>query len=279
MLALQPETGSVRVEYRGRTIARYVFDSPANHPYFDAVTPLEHDGVLTLDRPYDHPWHHGLWFAWKFANDTLFWESAAHDPDGVGPMLGQSRAVCTKIVENSIQQRLAWVDSLGTVFLDEDRVLEFGDDQAGWHIDWAMDFTARFPVRLHATKIVPETPWGGYSGLAYRPARAMNCDELLAAAGSVDPAVIHGSRGLWVAYSGPVDGGDEPFGSPRRGGIRLRAKTPTPIYAYSESFQSWVLMVALSPVMHGDLHLAAGEHLRLEYRVDVIGSAITEAPV
>jgi hypothetical protein len=47
----------------------------ANHPYFDRLRPLTHAGFLTNHAPYDHRWHHGLWWSWKFINDVLFWEN------------------------------------------------------------------------------------------------------------------------------------------------------------------------------------------------------------
>ena len=42
------------------------------HPWFHPLaTP---SGVeITRNRPWDHPWHRGLWFSWKYVNGVNFW--------------------------------------------------------------------------------------------------------------------------------------------------------------------------------------------------------------
>ena len=46
---------------------RFNYDPALDVPYFHPVN-APGGGTLTWDRPADHPWHHGLWFSWKFIN-------------------------------------------------------------------------------------------------------------------------------------------------------------------------------------------------------------------
>lgn len=266
----------------GRAVARYSW-LRANHPYFDAVTPLGHAGVLTAHAPHDHRWHHGLWWSWKFLNDVLFWED---HPDYGGNRIGLGRSVVTahEVTQEAdavvIEERLAWrVDATGEDLLTEARTIRIGVDEAHpdvWTLDWDQEWTATTDVRLEVTPW-PETTWGGYAGLNYRAARAMAAGETILGDGAEGVAALHGTPAAWSAYTGLVDGAedDEP-NRPAAGGVALlqhpgNGPHPDPVYTFSA--ESDFGFLATAPLMREARSLAAGETLRIRTRVAVLGAA------
>ncbi|MGI3782201.1 MAG: DUF6807 family protein [Janthinobacterium lividum] len=264
----------------GRTLARYSWQR-ANHPYFDALRPLGHDGVLTTHAPNDHRWHHGLWWSWKFLNDVLFWED---HPEYGGNRVGLGRSVVTahEVFEDDdtlvVQETLEWrVDTTGDVLLVEGRTIRLSVDpliDGAWNQDWDQQWTAVVPVRFEATPW-PETPWGGYGGLNYRPARAMVTDETIIGAGAQGVEALHGLRTPWAACTGVVDGAenDEPA-HPAHGGVALlqhpnNPRYPDPVYAFSASTGFGFL--ATAPLMRESFALEESEILRIRNRVLVLG--------
>ncbi|HTL40657.1 MAG TPA: DUF6807 family protein [Pseudolysinimonas sp.] len=269
----------------GRHIADYSYTHRANHPFFSGLRPLGHDGVLTNHAPWDHPWHHGLWWAWKYLDDVLFWE----DRDGFG---GDRRALGAAVVVGHqtahegetlvISEDLEWRElPRGRILMTEQRTLRLREDAASrsWSIDWDHRFLSRDPVRL-GTTAYPEHSWGGYAGLNYRPARPMAAGEEIRAARGLEGAErIHAQAVEWVSLTGYVD--DSGLGDPDHpssGGVILaghpdNAWGERSAYAVSAGGKSFGF-IALAPLMHGDRVLAAGEPLRLRYRSTVIGDRL-----
>lgn len=263
----------------GQPLARYSW-LRANNPYFDELRPLTHAGVLTTHAPHDHRWHHGLWWSWKFLNDVLFWED---HPDYGGNRAGLGRAVVTAHdaaeVDGAVvlQEALEWrVNETNAVLLTEERTMRLAldaDIADAWHIDWDQHWTATTPVRFEVTPW-PESSWGGYAGLNYRPARAQAGEESILAAGASGVDEVHGRRAPWAAYTGLVDGAetDEP-NRPASGGVALlqhpgNPRYPDPIYTFSAATDFGFL--ATAPLMRDGLTLDAGEALRIRTRVLVL---------
>jgi methane monooxygenase PmoA-like len=263
----------------GAELAQYRWRG-ANHPYFDQLRPLTHAGVLTNHAPYDHRWHHGLWWSWKFINDILFWED---HPNYGGNRAGLGRSIVTKHSAQEsdgtvrLLQSLEWrVDATGETLLHEERSVVASidkDSESQWILDWDQTWTPTTRVRLEATPW-PETPWGGYGGLNYRPARSLATEETILGEGSAGAGTVHGARSAWASYAGLVDGAetDEPD-APARGGVALMQhpenfRHPHPIYAFSAVGGFGFL--ATAPLMYEPLELAASEGLRLRNRVLVL---------
>lgn len=270
----------------GRPLARYSW-LRANHPYFDVLRPLGHDGVLTTHAPHDHRWHHGLWWSWKFLNDVLFWED---HPDYGGNRVGLGRSVVTAhdvTVDGDaleVRESLDWrVDGSGEVLLTEERSIRLSLDPlvgGAWSQDWDQRWTAVVPVGFDATPW-PETSWGGYGGLNYRPARAMVADESIIGTGAQGVEDLHGRPAPWAAYTGVVDGAenDEPA-HPAHGGVALlqhpdNPRYPDPVYAFSATTGFGFL--ATAPLMRESFALEESETLRIRNRVLVLGGAVDGA--
>ena len=266
----------------GQHLARYSW-LRANHPYFDDLRPLRHSGVLTAHAPHDHRWHHGLWWSWKFLNDVLFWED---HPDYGGNRVGLGSAAITAhdVTETDgavvLTERLDWrVNTTGAVLLTEERTMRLALDpvvDGAWHMDWDQRWTAVVAVRFEATPW-PDSSWGGYAGLNYRPARALAAEETILGADASGAAEVHGLRTPWAAYTGLVDGAenDEPD-HPARGGVALlqhpdNPRYPDPVYTLSAATDFGFL--ATAPLMRADLALEAEKSLRLRTRVLVLSSS------
>ncbi len=271
----------------GRAIARYDYGSAANNPYFSEITPLDHRGVITNHAPWDHSWHHGLWWSWKFVNDILFWED---NPDFGGNRAGLGRAVVTDHrvgTGNSrtaggtiaLDETLEWrVDATSQVLMDERRRMHLQVDEHlkdSWRIDWQHEWTARVDCRLEVTPY-PEHWWGGYAGLNLRAARSMRDGERIASAGDrVGREAVHGEPASWASYSGNVDGsGTDDPAHPARATFAIfdHPANALPMSVYVFSAQDDFGFLASAPLMHESLQLAAGQKLVLQYRTSISGS-------
>ena len=271
----------------GRRLAEYRWEASNNHPYFCHVRPTAHDGVLTTHAPYDHRWHHGIWWAWKFINDVNFWE----DHPGFGGTrngLGRSRVVSHSIRKNpatssvSIVQTLEWTpDASAEPFLSESRLITLTESDAAWSMDWSLRFRANRDLTFSTTKY-PDFAWGGYAGLNYRPARSMRDNELIAIDGDRRGLEsVHGKPTRWSLYAGLVDGSgaDDPE-HPARGSVVIfsHRSNEWPATAYAASAQNQFGFLASAPLFWKERVLEQGSVVRLDYRMR-IGDSVPEATV
>lgn len=266
----------------GRRLARYSWSAADNHPHLSHVRPLTHDGVLTNHKPWDHRWHHGLWFSWKFINDVLYWEDHPDYGHGRGAGLGRSHVVEHDVAAAAgrvvIRERLEWrPDGTDRVVLDEHRTMAVHADlgvPGAWAVDWQFHWRAVEDAVLSTTPY-PEHWWGGYAGLNFRAARSMAARETILASGGLEGrAAVHASRVEWMAYGGCTDGAgtDEPE-APATGTVAILAEPApalgrTPAYVFSAHEEMGFL--AAAPLMHGDHVVPAGDVLRLGYRTVVL---------
>jgi hypothetical protein len=261
----------------GGVIARYTWAPEANHPAFHPVSARGGGPSVTNRAPWDHPWHHGLWWSWKFVNNYLFWED---DPGSAGDALGLGRSVVrahetTELGNGSVRIRqMVEVRTSERILLEEARELTLHADVGlgveGWAIDWHLRSSAVEDCELRATPA--DVPWGGYAGLAYRPARSMAWGEVFAADGDrYGAAALHGRGARWAALSGNLDGavGSSPE-APIQGGVAILShpanpRHPTPIYAWSANRGDFGFLAA-SPIFHEPLSLMAGEEIVFRFR-------------
>lgn len=269
----------------GHELATYSWSRQANHPYFHPVRPLGHRGVLTNHAPWDHRWHHGLWWSWKFLNGYLFWED---HPDYGGEHRGLGRSVVGAHevepvgVGVRISERLSWqLDGSGQELLSEERTIVAGPSSldGAWSLDWDLTWTATTDVRMSTTPRA-QVAWGGYAGLNYRPARSLGSREcLLASTGEGELGTVDARTVSWAAYLGSVDGAgnDEPK-VPAQGGLAIlqhpdNVRFPAP--AYAASAENGFGFLAAAPLLDEDLDLPAQGRLRLRYRTLVLGRQVT----
>lgn len=250
-------SGAIRIPAGdgGWTVA---WDHPRKPHLHPVATPS--GVVLTQVEPADHPWQRGIWFVVKLVDGDNFWEEG--DPAG----WGTQRHVAPPSVEGgTVAGDLEWVRPDGrTVALRERRVLRhvaLGDDAYG--IDWDVTLSAERDVVLDRT---PHNGlWGGYSGLALRGRADWADTRLLLDDGSEHDRVAP-QRSRWCDLSGSGVGActlDHP----------ANPGSPVPFYASCRAGlgygDGWANTVYPAFLWDGPRVLAAGEPLRLRYRVVV----------
>ena len=67
------------IHWGKKLLLTYHFSNHEPKSYFHPVN-LFNGSTLTINSPYDHTWHHGLFFTWKYINGKNFWEENL--PDG-----------------------------------------------------------------------------------------------------------------------------------------------------------------------------------------------------
>lgn len=225
--------------------------------------------LLTDFRPADHPWHRGLWFAWKYLNGINFWE----EWEGSAGTGRHGRVVFAGI--DDLVRRAEWTtitttygyqDPTGLTLLEERRTVRIGLPPAGsCTIDWDAMFTAvAGPVCLDRTVITPEAPWGGYAGLSFRGAADWRAIRGLNSEGHHDRG-LKNKRARWVQMSGA--GGDG-----RRASLAILDHPGNPRYPsfwyYGDDIDP-LGFPFLNPslVLAAPYNLDAGETVRLRYRI------------
>ena len=268
------------VSSTGRKLAAYHWGAERRHPFFHPIYSYGANQSLTCFAPWDHRWHKGLWWSWKYINDVLFWEDHAGD----GGEVGESRVVAHEQREAAdgcvvITERLEMRSvPRGTLLLSENRELRLYPSvpgiPGGWAIDWTLSSMAETDCLLHATPY-PQIAWGGYAGLNFRPARAMGWGETIVnSGGQTGSAACHGQAAMWAAYAGNIDGNEHDSAeAPAQAGIAIldhpgNLRHPTDFYAWSMGADNRGFgFLAASPLMHAPLRLAKGTRLPLRYRV------------
>jgi hypothetical protein len=264
----QRQPGSAALLHHGRVVWQFNHGTNATKPFFHPVTLL--DGpVLTWDRPPDHPWHHALWFSWKFINRVNYWEE---DPK-TGVSQGQTRWREPQIETRPdfsarIVMDLSYQPANGQPVLTEHRVVEISPPDNGdtCHQDWTMTFTAADKdVVFDRTPLPGEPggqPWGGYAGLSVRFAKELQDARALTPNGQVEFAGgRYRGRAAAMDYTGVFEG--------REAGIAIldsaaNINSPSPWYAICDSSMRY-----FSPavIQNKPRTLKAGRSFTLRYRV------------
>jgi hypothetical protein len=211
--AWQLTDGAVALLAGSQVVWRFRFDEDARKPHFHPLA-LPGGPTLTVDRPPDHPWHHGLWFSWKEINGVEYW--AEDRKSGLSP--GRTHWSKPRIETDSdfaarILLDLTYGPPNRPPVLKERRILTITPPRAdgSYAIDWCATFTALAPqVLLERTPPPGEpggVPWGGYAGLSLRFAPEFRQPEAVDIDGPVRfEGAWYRGRSPAMDYSGLIAG-------------------------------------------------------------------------
>jgi hypothetical protein len=229
----------------------------APKPFLHPVT-TPSGASMTLVEPFDHLWHRGLWFTFKFVNGDNFWEE--RDDFGRQHVADIPRVSHPDPATTAIDLDLDWVMSgQDAPIIVERRRLTIAVTDDATQIDLATTLRPATDVTLDRT---PYTTWGGYGGVAFRGTPLWHPSQRTVG-DQVTDGFLTGETALWCDVSGPIDGGAD-----RSAGVAIldhpaNPRHPTPWYTGSGAGN--FLNAAL--LFHGPLTLAAGETLALRYRI------------
>jgi type 1 glutamine amidotransferase len=274
-LAWERTPAAISLLNGGQTVWRFNYAPGHAKPFFHPVG-LKDGTSLTWKSPPDHPWHHGLWFSWKFINGLNYWE----EDKATGTSQGRTSWEAPQIEARedhsaTIRLALTYAPAGGEVVLREQRTVEIStpDRDGGYHLDWTMVFTAAADqVVLERTPIPGEADGvghGGYAGLSVRVARDLvnwrlvNADGLAGAEGHRRPSAAMDFSGT----AGGVEAGiailDHPANRNAPSPWFVVADTQTPFGYFSPA------VICLKPHT-----LRRGEAFTLRYRVVVHPGAL-----
>jgi hypothetical protein len=282
-------------------IASYVYNALAPQwespkPYFSPIRTLAGD-VMTIFRPYDHPWHKGLYLGLPYVGSENLYGGPTYDGhdyvflDNNGSMvheafdrveLGSSRVI--------FAERLGWFGHDGRRLADEQRDITInvpdGADQA-WFI--------RFSSRIHncqedalvlSSPTVRGRPSAGYGGLMWRGPRSFTGGQILGSGGRSGPEMM-GQRAQWLAFVGYQDGKDLSVNGVRTEPGRDVRQTPeaqsTIVFVDAEESPrqptQWFVrtepyaMVGSAPFFDADVVVPKGDSFRLACSVVIADGA------
>ena len=266
----QKQPDSLALLHNDRVVWKFNYGSSAAKPFFHPVA-LPDGPVLTLDRPSDHPWHHALWFSWKFINGVNYWEEDRATGNAAGftewsrPRVETRRDFSARIALN-----LLYCPAVGKPVLGEKRVIEISrpDEHGAYQFDWTMAFTpVERDVLLDRTPPPGQPggePWGGYAGLSVRFAKEVKDPRILTTEGlAVFADGRYRAKAMGLDYSG--------WFADREAGLAIldwpgNFNSPTPWYAIADATMNY-----FSPavIQRQPCALKAGHTLNLRYRVIV----------
>ncbi len=225
--------------------------------YFHPVrTP--HGHTLSITEPYDHIWHRGLWFTFKYVNGDNFWEEREGYASQV--VAGVPELTHGDTESLTISTAINWERPGGDgAVLAERRTITYREEADTRVFDWSTVITAQVDVEIDRT---PYTTWGGYGGLSFRGSRSWHVERFLLPSGPVE-RLQPGVQGEWCDLSGSIDGGPG-----LKGGLAMLDHPDNPRYPtpwYSGSGSGTFINAAL--LFHEPMSLGEGEELRLRYRV------------
>lgn len=284
-------------------LARYVFrsDAPADEsprPFFHPLRSLEGD-QLTLYRPTDHRWHHGLSLSFANLSGSNFWGGATYvrgEGYRVLDNFGRVSHEAFDAIEADeglarFKERLTWRRSDGLAILSEQRRVTAsltGEAELrrlglsglkGWALDFESSLHNELSTPLEFGSPTTEgRPGAGYGSLFWRGPRSFTGGEIyLASTGDrdrsgfegdslelerVDPRAAMGRQSPLLAFSGQHDE------SLRWTTLlfcdeQANPRFPTKWFVRSESFAA----VSFSFIFDEPYVLAPGDRLDLAYRI------------
>lgn len=192
------------VNLNGSRVLEYVYGAVEDpNPSFRLVKTTGGE-TITVYRPWDHPWHPGMFFSWKYINGLNFWESMYHGQKNIAVTDS-----FTPIEEDGtgFRQDLSYVTYEGKTILKEKREVIVEEESGGYVIHWQGSFTpTEGDITLDRTENTEQSPWGGYAGLSCRLNRNFLGPIITTDLGELTAEDAFGKSFKWCDYTGKLDG-------------------------------------------------------------------------
>jgi hypothetical protein len=269
-LAWSRKAGCLALVQAGQVVWQFNYGTNATKPCFHPVA-VPGGPVLTWDSPPDHPWHHALWFSWKFIGGVNYWEPDPKTRRSPGltewsePQIHAAPDFSARIVMD-----LTYRPTNGQPVLTEHRVIAISppDKDNTYYQDWILTFTAAgADVVFDRTPLPGEPggqPWGGYAGLSVRFAKEIKDAHAITPEGPVEFADgRYRGKAAAMDYTGVFAG--------REAGVAIldsaaNLNSPSPWYAINDTTMRY-----FSPavIQEGPHTLKSTQSFTLRYRVVV----------
>jgi len=192
----------------GLPVWRAVCDPMGPKPYVYPLATL--GGVeLTANAPADHPWHHSLWFAWKFINGVNYWEPDKKTGKSEGSTVIKSTQIrCRDDFSARVEMAIEYVPTGRAPVMRETRVIAFSAPRAdgSYVIDWDATFTVG-ENEIILDRTPPHGVSGGYAGLSLRFPKGIIGWKFLTSEGDGSAAQGNGQPARWTDFFGPTKTG------------------------------------------------------------------------
>lgn len=251
-------------------IWQFNFGSDLTKPYFHPLS-LPGSEPITVNRPADHAWHHGLWFSWVKINGVNYWEHASNSDRSTGETRWRDvRATCHDDFSAELTMQLEYGPQGGETILWESRQIVISplSSSGQYQIDWGSTFSAHEREVTLACTPIPPAPggvsWGGYAGLSVRFVERLADRQVHSTEGQAefDSDGIYRTRSTACDYSGVIAGRDA--------GIAIlndssNPRSPSDWYA----IRSGMSYLNAAFLVRGPYNIPAKSQLDLRYRVVV----------
>ncbi|WP_276353298.1 PmoA family protein [Cohnella caldifontis] len=249
----------------GVTVLEYIHGAAGDpNPSFREVRTPGGTKITTY-RPWDHFWHTGLFFSWKYINGRNFWESMYH---------GQRNVAVTDFLKPleggriGFRTGISYVAEDGVNLLKEKREVSVTEAEEGYLLRWQAEFTAQeLDLILDRTPCTEKEPWGGYAGLSCRLERNFLGPDITTDLGTRLAEEAFGRPFRWCDYTGKLDG----YTEARHAGICLMDHPENPRFPTSFLTYDYKDLQFLSAafLFHEPYSLRSGESLSLRYALYV----------
>ncbi|WP_078551729.1 PmoA family protein [Bacillus alkalicellulosilyticus] len=191
------------VTLNGTKILEYVYGAEGDiNPSFRLVKTTG-DHTITIYRPWDHPWHPGLFFSWKYINGFNFWEAKYHGEDNKV----KTDSFSPLADGQGFEQTLTYITQEEQTVVNETRIIRLEEDGEGYLIHWDASFTTpENEITFDRTEQTKEAPWGGYAGLSCRLHRNYLGPTITTDLGEFTADDAHAKSFKWCDYAGKLDG-------------------------------------------------------------------------